>query len=46
MLFSMIAGCIVYIAGSVGLYIGGKELLDYIDYWWFNGDEYYKKDRR
>jgi preprotein translocase subunit SecF len=44
--FSMVADWIVYCAGSVGLYICGKELVDFIDYWWFNGDEYYKKDRR
>lgn len=42
MLFSMVAGCLVYCAGSVGLWICGKELVDFIDYWWFNGDEYYK----
>jgi hypothetical protein len=44
--FSMVAGCLFYCAGCVGLFICGKELVDFIDYWWFNGDEYYKKDRR
>ncbi len=46
MMFSLVAGCIVYCAGFVGLWIGGKELVDFIDYWFGNGDEYYKKDRR
>ena len=46
MIFSIVAECIVYCAGCVGLWICGKELVDFIDYWWFNGDEYYKKDRR
>ena len=41
-LFSIVAECIVYCAGCVGLFIGGKELVDYIDYWWGNGDIYYK----
>ena len=40
--FSMVAGCLFYCAGCVGLWICGKELVDFIDYWWFNGDEYYK----
>ena len=44
--FSLVAGCIVYIAGSVALWIAGKEFVDFIDYWWFNGDEYYKKGRK
>ena len=46
MRFSFIAACLFYCAGCVGLWICGKELVDFIDYWWFNGDEYYKKDRR
>ena len=46
MLFSKIAGCIVYIAGSIGLFIGGKELVDFIDYWFGNGDIYYKGRRK
>ena len=41
-LFSIVAECIVYCAGCVGLYIGGKELAEFIDYWWGNGDIYYK----
>ena len=44
--FSLVAGCLFYCTCSIGLYIGGKELIDFIDYWWFNGDEYYKKNRR
>ena len=40
--FSIVAECIVYCAGCVGLYIGGKELAGFIDYWWGNGDIYYK----
>ena len=44
--FSMIAGCIVYIAGSVGLFICGKEFADYIDYWFGNGDIYYKGGKK
>ena len=39
---SIVAECIVYCAGCVGLYIGGKELAEFIDYWWGNGDIYYK----
>ena len=45
-LFSIVAECIVYCAGCVGLFIGGKELVDYIDYWWGNGDIYYKNGRK
>lgn len=45
-LFSIVAECIVYCAGCVGLFIGGKELVDYIDYWWGNGDIYYKNERK
>ena len=45
-LFSIVAECIVYCAGCVGLFIGGKELVNYIDYWFGNGDEYYKKGRK
>ena len=44
--FSLAAGCIVYIVGSIGLYIGCVQFAEWIDYWFFNGDEYYKKDRR
>ena len=40
--FSIVAECIMYCAGCVGLYIGGKELAEFIDYWWGNGDIYYK----
>ena len=46
MLFSKIAGCIVYIAGSLVLFIGGNELVDFIDYWFGNGDIYYKGRRK
>ena len=45
-LFSIVAECIVYCAGCVGLFIGGKELVDYIDYWWGDGDIYYKNGRK
>lgn len=45
-LFSIVAECIVYTAGCVGLFIGGKELADFIDYWWGNGDIYYKGKRK
>ena len=40
--FSFIAACLFYCAGCVGLWIGGKEFVDFIDYWFGNGDEYYK----
>ena len=40
--FSKWAGCIVYIVGSIGLYIGCVQFADWIDYWFFNGDEYYR----
>ena len=40
--FSMAADCLFYCAGCVGLWIGGKELVDFIDHWFGNGDEYYK----
>ncbi len=43
---SIIAGCIVYIAGSIALYIGGKGLAEWIDYWFGNGDIYYKGKRK
>ena len=46
MLFSKIAGCIVYIACSVGLYVGGKELADFYNYWWGDGGIYYKGRRK
>ena len=45
-IFSIVAECIVYSAGCVGLFIGGKELVDYIDYWFGNGDIYYKGRRK
>ena len=45
-LFSIVAECIVYCAGCIGLFIGGKELVDYIDYWFGNGDIYYKNKRQ
>ena len=45
-LFSMFAGCLTYIIGCVGLFIGGKELVDYIDYWFGNGDMYYKGGKK
>ena len=44
--FSIVAGCLFCCAGCVGLFIFGKDAVDFIDYWWSNGDEYYKKDRR
>lgn len=44
--FSLWAGCIVYVAFSVVLYIGGMELAKLIDYWFSNGDEYYKGGRK
>lgn len=40
--FSMVADCIVYCAGCVVLFILGKKAVDFVDYLWFNGDEYYK----
>ena len=46
MMFSLVAGCIVYCAGCVGLWIGGKELVDYADYLFGNGDEYYKGGKK
>ena len=46
MLFSKIAGCAVYIAGCVGIYFGGKELAEFINYWFGNGDVYYKQGRK
>ena len=45
-LFSIVAECIVYCAGSVGLFIGGKELVDFIDYHFGNGDIYYKGGKK
>ena len=44
--FSIVAECIVYCAGCVCLWIGGKEFVDFMDHWFGNDDEYYKKDRR
>ena len=44
--FSKWAGCIVYAALSYGLYLFGVDVAEWIDYWWFNGDEYYKKGRK
>ena len=44
--FSMVAGCLFYCAGCVGLFILGKEAVDFIDYWWFNGEDYYKGGKR
>ncbi len=41
--FSLVAGCLVYIAGSIGLYIGCTQLAEWIDYWFGNGDIYYKR---
>ena len=46
MLFSKVAGCLVYIAGCVGLYVGVMEFANFIDYWWGNGDIYYKGRKR
>lgn len=46
MIFSLVAECIVYCAGSVGLFIGGKELVDFIDYHFGNGDIYYKGGKK
>lgn len=46
MMYSKVAGCIVYIAGSVGLYIGCVQLAEFIDYWFGNGDIYYKGRRK
>lgn len=40
--FSLFAGCAFYTVGSVGLYIGCAQFAEWIDYWFFNGDEYYK----
>ena len=40
--FSMVAGCLFYCACCVGLFILGKEAVDFVDYRRFNGDEYYK----
>ena len=39
MMFSLVAGC-------VGMFILGKEAVDFIDYWWFNGEDYYKGGKR
>lgn len=39
--FSMVAGCLFYCAGCVGMFILGKEAVDFIDYWFGNGDIYY-----
>ena len=46
MVYSKVAGCIVYIAFSVGLYIGCVQLAEFIDYWFGNGDIYYKGRRK
>ena len=40
--FSLAAGCVSYIIGASVLYIFGKDVAEWIDYWFFNGDEYYK----
>ena len=44
--FSLAAGCIVYCAGCVGLFILGKEAVDFIDYHFGNGDIYYKGGKK
>ena len=44
--FSMVAGCLVYIAGSVGLFILGKEVVEFIDYWHGKDNIYYKGKRK
>ena len=44
--FSLFAGCAVYIVGSLGLYVGCVQFAKFIDYWLFNGDEYYPKERK
>ena len=43
--FSMIACCLIYCAGSVGLFFLGKESAEWIDYWFLNGDIYYKGNK-
>lgn len=40
--FSLAAGCVSYIIGAIVLYMFGKDVAEWIDYWFFNGDEYYK----
>lgn len=40
--FSLIAGCLVYCAGSAGLYICGKEFVNLLDYTFGDDNEYYK----
>ena len=40
--FSLAAGCVSYIIGASVLYMFGKDVAEWIDYWFFNGDEYYK----
>ena len=44
--FSMVAGCLVYIAGSVGLFILGKDVVEFIDYWHGEDNIYYKGKRK
>ena len=40
--FSLASGCVSYIIGAIVLYMFGKDVAEWIDYWFFNGDEYYK----
>ena len=40
--FSMVAGCLFYCAGCVGLFVLGKDAVDWFDYWFGNGDDYMK----
>lgn len=46
MTYSKVAGCIVYIAFSVGFYIGCAQFAEWLDYWFGNGDIYYKGKRK
>lgn len=40
--WSLFAACMFYTVGCYGLYIFCREVIDYIQYWFGNGDEYYK----